>query len=80
MLFGYVMLPFSDGSFVALLGIGIVALGGGLLKPTLYALCAGELSHRHSYLRAAAFVAMYGAVNLSALLSTTLGGRTTLCD
>ncbi len=74
MLFGYVMLPFSDGPFVASLGIGIIALGGGLLKPTLYGLCADELSHRHSYLRAAAFVTMYGAVNLSALLSTTSAG------
>ncbi len=74
MLFGYIILPFSDGPFGALLGVGIIALGGGLLKPTLYGLCAGELSHRHSYLRAAAFVTMYAAVNLSALLSTTSAG------
>ncbi len=74
MLVGYVLLPLSSGTGGALAGFGIVVLGGGLLKPAVYGLCASELSHRHSALRVAVFVALYGGVNVAALLATTGSG------
>lgn len=64
---GYSLLSVSSSAALVWVGVLMLSLGEGLLKPAAFAMVAIELAYPREHLRSALFVLLYGATNLGAV-------------